>query len=625
MRKSLRKILISSLLFVLALFISVNVNASEVTDLEGTKYYVESVKESNELAYGVKQETHISYSSVAPGHGSGNADGYKGSGQLVPNEYYPQQVNILEVPSNENIKITPWAVVEPFNWTLSTVKQMIRDYEKNNPGYRVIAAINGDFFDIQATKNFPRTPSGMHVSGGNFYKSSATNTVGFKNDGSDKPLLGNVKAERTAKMQLDIYNENNEIIKEFEIDKINESPGANEIAIYFAVRDANKKPIAINVENGFIVENADYALPHSETDFYGLGTISKVGSETLGDGQFAIVSNNQELTEALAVGVKIRAQYEFVGAFEGIEDAIGVGETILYNGERKGSDTVRHPRTMVGVREDGTIIMTVVDGRQGSKNMYGATSYEMAAILKHYGAVEGYNLDGGGSSTMVILKDGEYVVMNSPSDGYERSDSNCILITAKIPEIDLSVSNITTTGFTVNANLINKNGHDFDKLFVGVDDKIVEVKDNKAVIEGLNVNTNYYLKLYGEKDGKYEYLAIDLRASTAKKKPTISKLLFQIVDDDIQFTIELNDPQNAIKSRVIIVNGVEQTFVGNVATFEDFDGDLSDVSVKLIYDVNDGQGETTKTITNVELRCGIKDILYLTKEALNDKITSIYN
>lgn len=626
MSKHLKRLMSFCLLLILGLFVSFNIHAADVTDVDGAKYYVDKVKVENSLPYGIKQATHISYSSVAPGQGTGNAAGLGGGGLIVANQYYPQQVNILEIPSSENIKITPWATIKPFNWTLSTVKEMIWDFESKNPGYRVIAAINGDFFDISAKNPFPYTPSGVHVSGGNYYKSSASKTVGFRNDGSNDPLVGNETFTRTEKMQLDVYDENNQIVKEFEIDKINNVPANNEIAIYYATRDANHKTLPISVSDGFIVENAEYALPHSNNDFYGLGTISRKGSATLGDGQFAIVSNNQEVTNALGTGVKIRAQFEFTGDYADIEDAIGVGETILYNGVRKGSDTVRHPRTMVGVKADGTIIMTVVDGRQPNKNMYGATSYEMAAILKHYGAVEGYNLDGGGSSTMVILDNGEYKVMNSPSDGHERSDSNCLLITVKVPEIEYNVSNITTTGFTVNANVKNKNNHDFDNLYVGIGENLVKVVDGKATFTNLNVNTSYFLRFYGEKNGKYNPLAIDFRASTAKEKPTITHLSFVLDGNDLVFTLQLNDPQNSVKNRQIIIGDLVQMVTGGTATFTDFNGDLLDhLQVKLTYNLNDGQGDVDEIVTTLPMSCGVKEALFIAMNDLKFKIANIYN
>lgn len=83
----------------------------------------------------------------------------------------------------------------------------------------------------------------------------------------------------------------------------------------------------------------------------------------------------------------------------------------------------RHPRTAVAETYDGRLLLVVVDGR--SKRSAGMTLIELAAYLKRLGARQAMNLDGGGSST--VLVNGK--VLNRPSDGKERPISNGLLIT----------------------------------------------------------------------------------------------------------------------------------------------------------------------------------------------------
>jgi hypothetical protein len=83
------------------------------------------------------------------------------------------------------------------------------------------------------------------------------------------------------------------------------------------------------------------------------------------------------------------------------------------------------PRTAVGMSEDGhNLIIVVVDGRQLGYSQ-GATLQELAQILVDYGAHRAMELDGGGSSTLVIEgSGGQPIVLNSPihqgSNGKER-------------------------------------------------------------------------------------------------------------------------------------------------------------------------------------------------------------
>ncbi len=87
----------------------------------------------------------------------------------------------------------------------------------------------------------------------------------------------------------------------------------------------------------------------------------------------------------------------------------------------------RHPRTAVGIRRDGRLILVVVDGRQEGLSV-GMTLPELAAFLKERGAHDAYNLDGGGSSTMIV--NGK--IVNSPSDEQgERPSSDAIIVKAR--------------------------------------------------------------------------------------------------------------------------------------------------------------------------------------------------
>ena len=84
--------------------------------------------------------------------------------------------------------------------------------------------------------------------------------------------------------------------------------------------------------------------------------------------------------------------------------------------------------------------MLVVDGRQGGYSD-GATTKQMADMMKFAGATNAMNLDGGGSSGMYIEKYGQ---VNSPSDGHERAVSNGIFVVSNAPD-DNTVAEILCT------------------------------------------------------------------------------------------------------------------------------------------------------------------------------------
>lgn len=86
------------------------------------------------------------------------------------------------------------------------------------------------------------------------------------------------------------------------------------------------------------------------------------------------------------------------------------------------------PRTAVGIKEDGTLFMVVVDGR--SKKSDGFTLTQLAEYMQKQGCITAINLDGGGSAQMGICdpKTGEFKIVNNPSDGKERPVANCIMV-----------------------------------------------------------------------------------------------------------------------------------------------------------------------------------------------------
>ncbi|MDR2384788.1 MAG: Ig-like domain-containing protein [Tannerella sp.] len=105
-------------------------------------------------------------------------------------------------------------------------------------------------------------------------------------------------------------------------------------------------------------------------------------------------------------------------------NVVGYHSVILQQGNPVNNWNEAHPRTAAGYSQDGKkVFLLVVDGRQENYSV-GAVTNHLAAILKAFGAYSAVNLDGGGSSCMVV--DGE--IKNRPSDGSERAVANGIIV-----------------------------------------------------------------------------------------------------------------------------------------------------------------------------------------------------
>ncbi|MDD3224672.1 MAG: phosphodiester glycosidase family protein [Clostridium sp.] len=99
---------------------------------------------------------------------------------------------------------------------------------------------------------------------------------------------------------------------------------------------------------------------------------------------------------------------------DNVTEALCFGPTLIENSEVKsGIDTQgSEPRTAIGQRADGSILLLTIDGRQGLQA--GASIGDVQKIMKDQGAINAVNLDGGASTTMYY--NGK--VANNPSDKF---------------------------------------------------------------------------------------------------------------------------------------------------------------------------------------------------------------
>jgi hypothetical protein len=174
--------------------------------------------------------------------------------------------------------------------------------------------------------------------------------------------------------------------------------------------------------------------------------------------------------QLITAGDTVVVQAKMGGAFEGVRFAVGAWETLVKDGVVTEEHTygagpdVRHPRTAIGVKGDGTVFFVTVDGRDYVNGYRGVTAYELSEIMYHFGAVDAYNLDGGGSTTMVVRNDSdEYIYLNTPSDGQPRRVTNGLFFVegrhedppVTLPWPDTRVVLDTPSGFTLDDGVLS--------------------------------------------------------------------------------------------------------------------------------------------------------------------------
>lgn len=156
-------------------------------------------------------------------------------------------------------------------------------------------------------------------------------------------------------------------------------------------------------------------------------SVSSLGNMPIEPGTIVISGHgaNAKILQAVHVGDKAKLFESFNNTLAAeAETIIGAGPLLLENANVNVRSVEEHiapdiaygraPRTALGIKADGTVLLAVVDGR--STISCGMTLVELAQFLKKLGAKDALNFDGGGSSEMVI----KGRIVNKPSDGKER-------------------------------------------------------------------------------------------------------------------------------------------------------------------------------------------------------------
>lgn len=326
----------------------------------------------------------------------------------------PVQLQILEVdPSNPAINLIPVHALDR-----AAGKELTTSIAKR---YGATAAINGGYFYVSGP--LPGASTGIYQLNGKIISSgdkrsslvfceetggkerAAVTTAGFKGtvtaaDGHNATLAG-----------------------------MNRPREAGELVLYTSVLGPATPAVA-----GFeVVLGADGKVKSASQ--------SEGGSQLPAGGMVLSAAGDPAdwLREHAAIGsaMKVDVRLDPLAPLKACkpQDMVGAGPRLVQAGkidlpeEGFNHATSRHPRTAFGVTAEGKFLLVTLDGRQSTSA--GMTLAELADLMLSLGAVDAINLDGGGSTTMVV----NGVIRNSPSDRRERAVSDAILVFS-IPDFD---------------------------------------------------------------------------------------------------------------------------------------------------------------------------------------------
>jgi hypothetical protein len=205
----------------------------------------------------------------------------------------------------------------------------------------------------------------------------------------------------------------------YPVSQLNEPPRENAVALFTPVW-GKATP---TVSNGTVVVLQPFPPAAPRTDLVG-NVAAVLGGESVAippDGAVLVARGTaasplRDLPLATPLTVRIPLPNEW----SSVTDAVSAGPTLVKDGRpifNAGEALTpaqlrgRNPRTAIGQRADGKIVMVAVDGRRRGWSV-GITNWDLAQTLVRYGCVTGFALDSGGSTTVAF--DGK--VLNRPSD-----------------------------------------------------------------------------------------------------------------------------------------------------------------------------------------------------------------
>ncbi len=399
----LKKLSRSALAMVLALALTIQVYA--VSGGTGTEQYVNSTELTKGLTY---------------------------TNTIYKNDTYGREESF-------SLTLSPNSTVKPIVMACDTIyggmtmSQCI-EYAQSQ-GYNVVAGVNTDFF------NYTKVPMGMVVEKGEYRSSpSGQNAVAFFPDGKVQILEAptvNIQLKNNGSM-TNLTNQG-QVVNVETFNKMRTASGG-----LYLYSSAFSTVSTRTTGEGWFVR---FRILSGEMTASGTMELEVVeclettGAVAIGEEYLVLTANKNsgygEMFRKFAVGDRVTLETTCSDpALAEAEFVTGCGDILVSEGQVTDSSAwdeelmkKQHPRTVLGIREDGTLVLYVVDGRLSSHSN-GVSMTMLANEMLDEGCRYAVNLDGGGSSTLSVRLPGQETsqTVNRPSDGKERSCGAYLLL-----------------------------------------------------------------------------------------------------------------------------------------------------------------------------------------------------
>lgn len=552
-----------------------------------------------------------------------------------------QNVNVFTQKQTDNSKVVTWAVSNGSGFVRKKLTDIAADYEKNHPDWEVIGGINADQY-IQkygqlgvadGSDMFCPQPYYPMIADGDSWFSipcwpviGGGNIAAFVQGGVSDSIVhgsmnfnsGNVKI---GGLFLSVYDENDKIVKKFKIENVNKKAENGESTIWIGyVKDNKVDSFSVSGTNLLVVTKADLAYMSNTEEYsswknnnatnalFAKGTIDNITTAaTVSKGGFVIETTNQEILDSVKKGTKIRAQYEYEGIYNEVESAIGFHTIQRLNNKDLDSNasynTQKYSRSLFGRKANGDIVLITVD--MGNNDAKGTSHNETNALLKHYGCVEAYQMDGGGSVGATIKENGKFVYINQNTE--ERLIfSGLLLVERKKPEYNVELVEVSETTAKFKVNLVNDYNREILNTFIKIGESKFKVENGEVNVSGLKKNKDYYWNLCIDDTSGTE-IKTDYKGklSTIKDTPVLNNCNVTQDNNNLVFELDFKDRGKAISECSIIVNEIRSTVIVNNNKIDLIFIPFTNDDIILEYKYTSGLNEKTVRIYNPQFRSTI--------------------
>ena len=300
-------------------------------------------------------------------------------------------------------------------------------------GYHVLAAMNTDFFSSASG-----VPLGLVIQDGE-YQSSPEGNAAILIDEKGKFLLS-----ESPKIEMTLTNERSgQEISPHHFNKLRTGSGG----LYLLNDDFSTVSTRASGSGWYVlmkpVEEDEVLTVDTSIEMEVIEMFTYGSPIAIREGEYILTADDRSgyghIYQSFSVGDRVTLTTECKDEdlqdaqwASGCGDILVEGKKITDSGDWDFKSDGRNPRTALGVKSDGTVILYAVDGRRSGYSA-GLTEMELAETMKDFGCKWAVNLDGGGSTAISIWVPGQETieVQNRPSDGSPRKCASYLLLVSE--------------------------------------------------------------------------------------------------------------------------------------------------------------------------------------------------